>query len=113
MVDDNIVVRAKIAASGPILLTELTRYADAFPGSSCSTGNTAWKIPGGFYERAFPVVLLARVAFCSCCCANAIVNASGHAGVALFFLSLSLGVERAYCRGERADALPFNAGVAF
>jgi hypothetical protein len=113
MVDDDIIVRAKIAGSSPILLTELTRYADAFPGPSCLTGNTAWKIPGGFYERAFPIVLLARVAFCSRRCANATVNASGHAGVALFFLSLNFGVERAYCRGERADALPFYAGVAF
>jgi hypothetical protein len=111
MVDDDIVARAKAAASNPILVTELTRYVDAFPGPSCLTGNTAWKIPEGFYKRTFPVVLLARVAFCSCCCANAFVNVS--AGVALFFLPLNLGVKGAYCWGKRADTLPSYAGVAF
>jgi hypothetical protein len=106
MVDDDIIVRAKGATGSSVLVTEATRYADAFPGPGCLTGNTAWKIPDGFNERTFPVILLARFAFRSCCGANAFVNVPGHAGVALFFLPLSY-------RGKRANALPFYAGVAF
>ena len=113
MVDDDIIVCAKVTTGSPIFVTKLTRYADTFPRPGCLTGNTAWKVPDTLNERTFPVVLLARIAFCSCCCANAFVNVPSRTGVALVFLPLSLRVERAYCWGKRADALPFYARIAF